>query len=174
MELKITGKNVRISDAMEKVLSTKLGKLDKFFEKEVSAKALVSASKNLQKIEVTIPIGSGIVRAEVEDADLYDATDMAVEKLARQIRKNKEKLIRKGHDTIRYENIGAEFDSDEDIQASIVRRKRLEYKPMSEEEAVMQMELLGHDFFLFHRAEDDVVCLLYLRRDGDYGIIEQE
>lgn len=174
MELKITGKNVRVTDAMENVLTTKLGKLDKFFDKEVSAKVLVSASKNLQKIEVTIPIGSSIIRSEVEDPDLYNATDMAVEKLARQIRKNKEKLIRKGHDTIRYENVGDYLAQEEGGHGEIVKRKRLGYKPMSEEEAIMQMELLGHDFFIFHRAEDDVVCILYLRGDGDYGIIEQE
>ncbi len=172
MGLTIIGKNIRVTDAMEKVLTTKLSKLDKFFENEVDVKALVSAAKNLQKIEVTIPIASTVVRAEVEDEDLYNAADMAVEKLARQIKKNKDKLIRKGHDTIRYENIANVIAEEE--EAKIVKRKRFGYKPMSEEEAILQMDLLGHDFFVFRRAEDDITCVLYIRGDGNYGILEQE
>ena len=90
---------------MEEVLTEKLSKLDKFFDTDVEARVAVSATRTTQKIEVTIPLGSGIIRSEVQDEDLYNAADLAVEKLARQLRKYKEKLIRKGHDTIRYENI---------------------------------------------------------------------
>ena len=172
MNLKMIGKNISITKAMEEVLTEKLSKLDKFFDTDVEARVAVSATRTTQKIEVTIPLGSGIIRSEVQDEDLYNAADLAVEKLARQLRKYKEKLIRKGHDTIRYENI--ETPSSDTETMEIVKRKRFVYKPMSEEEAMLQMNLLGHDFFVFRRAEDDMFCLLYISKDGNYGIIEQE
>lgn len=174
MKLTITGKNIHIGAEREKNLTTKLSRLEKYFNEDATVKAVVSKTKNLEKIEVTIPLENGFIRAEAEEDDLYNATDLAVDKLARQLRKNKEKLIRKGHDTIRYENVESVAVSEDNQEPKIVRRKKFGYKPMSEEEAVLQMEMLGHNFFIFTRDIDDSVCLIYTRSDGDYGIIEQE
>lgn len=176
MKVLITGKNIEITDAIRSQTEAKLSKLDKYFHQEINAKVAVSVIKNNQKIEVTIPTGRTVIRAEATDSDLYNAVDTVVDKLGRQLRKHKTKLMNKGHDTIRFENIeGYVPAADEpDEQAKIVKRKKFEMRPMTEDEAILQMELLGHNFFAFTHADTDTIAVLYKRKDGQYGILEAE
>lgn len=175
MRVQLTGKHINITDAIRNQTDAKLSKLDKYFNQEVTAKVSVSAIKNNQKIEVTIPVNRTVIRAEATDLDLYNAMDMVVDKLGRQMRKHKTKLMNKGHDTIRFENIEGYIPlPEETADASIIKRKKFEMRPMSEEEALLQMELLGHNFFAFTHADTDSIAVLYKRKDGHYGILEAE
>lgn len=153
----------------------KLEKLDKYLDKsdEANATVLVKIRDHRDKVEITIPLKSLILRAEESQEDFYAAIDVAVEKLERQIRKNKtrlqsQKLKEKKELVVDY--------SDEDMEEPeiIVKRKKVEVKPMDEEEAVLQMELLGHQFYLFKDAESNKPMVVYKRKDGNYGVIEAE
>jgi len=136
------------------------------------ANVVVRISGIDQIVEVTIPAKKVILRAEDRGKDLYAAIDLVTEKLERQIRKNKTKMQKKNVKN-RFEDFNVEFEAIEEATDSvIVKRKNIEVKPMNEEEAVLQMELLGHDFFVFKRDNDESVCVLYRRKDGNYGIIE--
>lgn len=177
MRVTITGKHIEITDAIRSQTEAKLSKLDKYFNQEADVKVAVSVFRNNQKIEVTIPVNRTVIRAEATDTDLYNAVDMVVDKLGRQLRKHKTKLMNKGHDTIRFENIEGYIpvaEEEEVAEAKIVKRKRFEMVPMTEEEAILQMELLGHNFFAFTHADTDTIAVLYKRKDGQYGILESE
>lgn len=177
MRVTLTGKHIDITDAIRNQTDTKLSRLDKYFKGEVDVKVAVSAFRNLQKIEVTIPVNKSVIRAEASDQDLYNAMDIVVDKLGRQLRKHKTKLMAKGHDTIRFENIEGYIplpDEKDELNGKIIRRKKFEMRPMSEEEAILQMELLGHNFFVFVNAEDNQVCVVYKRKGGTYGLIEAD
>ena len=178
MRVILSGKQIDVTEAMRNSIDTKLSRLDKYFTEEVTAKVTASAFRNLHKIEVTLPVGKTVMRAEAVDTDLYNATDIVVDKLGRQIRKHKTKLMDKGNDTIRFENIEAyvprEEEKEEELHGKIVKRKRFGFRPMSEEEAILQMELLGHNFFVFTSAETDAITVIYKRKDGNYGILEPE
>ncbi len=176
MKITVSGKNIQITDPLRSAVESKLARLEKYFNKEIEAKATLSTQKNLQKIEVTIPVNGTVLRGEEVQEDLYAAIDLVVDKLSRQLRKYKEKLKDREHETIRFENIEGftQIEMEEAPEYSIVRRKRVGMKPMMEEEAVMQMELLGHTFFVFLNAETDETNVVYKRKDGNYGIIEPE
>lgn len=173
MLVSILGRNLKVTEAMEYNFENKLSRLDKYFVEEVEAKVTVSHQKNLMKVEVTIPFRTGIIRAEATDLDLYNGLDIVIEKLQKQLSKQKQRMLRKPSDTIRYESI-EEFATPEgeEEELKIVKRKVFEYKPMSEEDAILQMELLGHDFFVFDNFETEKVTVLYKRKDGHYGLIE--
>ncbi|MZQ75893.1 MAG: ribosome-associated translation inhibitor RaiA [Peptoclostridium sp.] len=177
MKVTVSGKNIQITDALQSSVETKLSKLEKYFNKEIEATATLSTQKNLQKIEVTIPVDGSILRGEEVQENLYVAIDLVVDKLARQLRKYKEKLQTKEHKTIRFENIEpyvVEEGEEAKAESKIVRRKRIGLKPMMEEEAVLQMELSGQDFYVFINAETDETNVVYKRKAGNYGIIEPE
>lgn len=177
MRVTLTGRNIEVTDAIRNQTDAKLSKLDKYFNQEADVKVAVSTVRNQQKIEVTIPVNKTVIRAEAADQDLYNAMDLVVDKLGRQLRKHKTKLMNKGHDTIRFENIEGYIPRPEEKleeQPKIVKRKRFEMHPMSEEEAILQMELLGHEFFAFTHADTDSLAVLYKRKDGHYGILEVE
>lgn len=171
MKVIISGRNINISDALRDTVESKLAKLDKFFHKELEAQVTLSVEKNRHIIEVTIPVNGSILRAEESTDDMYSSIDKVVDKLIRQLRKQKSKLENRinKYETIRFENIKEEEDKEE---FKIVRTKRFAIKPMSSEEAVLQMELLGHSFYVFVDAETDDVNVVYKRRDGNYGLIE--
>lgn len=172
MKIIFSGKNIEISDAVKEHTEKKLGKLDKFFQSEPEGYVKMENAKNRQIIEVTINLpNSTIIRAEEEGQDLYSALDRAVDVLERQIRKNKTKLQKKykNNDTIRFENIVEEMPEEE---AKVVKKKRFTVKPMSTEEAILQMELLRHNFFVYVNAESEEVEIVYQRKDGNYGLIE--
>lgn len=173
MNVTVSGKNLEITDALRDNVMAKLEKFGKFFKEDTEAQATLSVQKNRQIIEITIPINGSILRVEEATDDMYTSMDKALDKLNRQIQKHKTKLEKryKGHDTIRFEYIPDIPDRDVQ-QPSVVRTKRFAVKPMDTEEAILQMELLGHSFFVYTNADTDDVNVVYKRKDGNYGLIE--
>ncbi len=176
MKFAIHGKNVKVTPAIKAYIEEKIGRLDKFLTdaESITAKVVVRVHNNQQIVEITIPIKGIILRAEERNENLYAAIDLVSEKLERQVKKNKTKL----KDKIDYEMLQSfkqtTVDEEEPEKAQIVRRKKLEMKPMDEEEAILQMDLLGHDFFVYHDYKIDAICVLYRRKDGKYGLIVTE
>ena len=174
MKFNIRGSKDILDESVKNYVETKIGKLDKYFENpdEITANILVKESGIKETIEVTIPIKKAILRAEDSNKDIYAAIDLVLEKLERQIRKNKTKIKHKTNK----ENIDVFIDfeiTEEEVNNNkIIKRKKVENKPMDEEEAILQMDLLGHDFFIFKNISTDNVAVVYRRKDGDYGIIE--
>lgn len=173
MEVLIRGDKVNITESMSNYVNEKLSKLDKYMNTEsLRANVVVKIRNYTQKIEVTIPLKTLILRAEEEQQDFYMAVDLVISKLERQIRKNKDKLIKKekkGNKEFKMEEI-IPIESNENI----IKRKKIDIKPMDEEEAILQMELLGHNFYLYKDSETNTVSVIYKRKDGGYGIIESE
>ncbi len=176
MKIIVSGKNVEVTSALRDTVESKLEKLDKYFNNELEAQATLSVEKNRQTIEVTIPINGSILRAEESTEDMYSAIDNVVDKLTKQLRRYKNKLEDKNrYKTIRFENIPPYKENEQESEESkIVKTKRFAMKPMDAEEAVLQMELLGHNFYVFSDAETDEVNVVYKRKDGNYGLIEPE
>ena len=175
MKITLRGKNIEITEAIEEKVSEKLSKLDKYFivSENVEAKVLVRTYPYGQKIEVTIPTEYVLLRAEVVDSDLYTAMDLVVDKLEGQIRKYKTRLSRKSKDNKLAFNLSSieDVETDDDV---LVKVKSITPKPMDMEEAIMQMELIGHSFFVYRDTETDAISIVYRRNDGDYGLIETE
>jgi len=176
MKCNIRGDKLKVTDAIRAYIEEKIGKLDKYFKtEEITSNVLIKVRGNKQIIEVTIPTNKYILRSEVEDDDLYAAIDLASEKLESQIRKNKTKLQHRINESINKEfNFDYELETEEEKEKTIVKRKNIETKPMDEEEAILEMELLGHDFFVYKDMDKESVCVLYKRKDGNYGLIETE
>lgn len=176
MKFNIRGNKVEVTDAIKSYIETKIGKLDKYFEnpEEVTANVVVRVRGTEQIVEVTIPAKKMILRGEENHKDLYAAIDLVTDKLERQIRKNKTRMYHKNNKANMIDFIvDFEIENDENIEEeTIVKRKQIEMKPMSEEEAILQMELLGHQFFIFNEVNTGATCVLYKRKDGNYGIIE--
>ena len=154
----------------------KLSKLDKYFivSENVEAKVLVRTYPYGQKIEVTIPTEYVLLRAEVVDQDLYNAIDLVIDKLEGQIRKYKTRLNRKSKDNKLAFNLASIEPLDDEEEDVLVKTKTITPKPMDMEEAIMQMELIGHSFFVYRDTETDAISIVYRRNDGDYGLIETE
>ncbi len=176
MNIIIRGSKLEVTDAMESYAKEKLERLNKYLEDIDNIKATVVAKVHghLNTVEVTIPLKNFILRAEEVQDDYYAAIDTVIDKLERQIRKNKTRIA----SSKRKETKDFAFDYIEEIEDTpvekIVKRKKIEVKPMDEEEAILQMELLGHEFYLFKDAETNKPMLVYKRKDGNYGIIEAE
>lgn len=172
MKIIYTGKNIEISEALKEQTEKKMKKLEKFFNEEVEAHVKFENAKNRQIMEVTIHLPKTIIRAEEEASDLYTAIDKAVDVLEIQVKKNKAKLQKrfKNNDTIRFDTI-AEPEAKEE-ESKVVKKKRFTLKPMSTEEAILQMELLRHNFFVFVNQDTEDVDIVYKRKDGNYGLIE--
>lgn len=175
MKINVFGKNVALTDALKNTVDKKVGKLDKFFHQDVEVKVVLSVEKNRQNVEITIPFNGTILRADETSTDIYYSIDDAVDVIERQIRKHKTKLQSKKHtgESIKFENIDPLYDYEEDA-VKIVKTKRFAIKPMSIEEAVLQMDLLRHSFFVFLNADTEEVNVVYKRKDGNYGLIEPE
>ncbi len=174
MELNIRGNKVTITKAMKSQIEEKLSRIDKYFENPESITAYVNikVDKLSQIIEVTIPTKKFTLRAEESHEDLYSAIDLVVDKLERQIRKNKTRLNDKYKNLDVLElNLNFDVNEDEVEDKKIVKRKNIEMKPMDEDEAILQAELLGHDFFVFKNVDEECVSVLYKRKDSSYGII---
>jgi putative sigma-54 modulation protein len=173
MEILIRGSKLDITDSMKDYVKEKLSKLDKYLvDQTAKANVLVKVHNYLQKVEVTIPLKTLILRAEEEQQDFYAAVDLVINKLERQIRKNKAKLQKREKNKTKEFNIDDIIPIEEDEK--IVKHKKIDYKPMSSDEAILQMELLGHDFYVYKDSETNNVCVLYKRKDGGYGVIEGE
>ena len=175
MDIIIRGSKLEITEAMESYAKEKLTKLDKYIEdQEAKATVVVKVSGHLHKVEVTIPLRSLILRAEESQEDFYAAIDLVIDKLERQIRKNKTRIASSKKKEVRdfAYNYIEEIEDEEDEEPSVVKRKKIDLKPMDEEEAILQMELLGHSFYLYKDSETNNATLVYKRKDGNYGIIE--
>ena len=173
MKMNIRGSRVKITSAINDYIEAKIGKLDKYLENpdDVTANVVVKVKGKDQTVEVTIPMKKLILRAEDTHNDLYAAIDLVSEKLERQIRKNKTRMKKRVKE-ITDINIDFKVDKEEDEKGRIVKRKLVETKPMNEEEAILQMNLLGHDFFVFTNEATNQINILYRRKDTNYGIIE--
>lgn len=176
MKITLRGKNIEITEAIEEKVSEKLSKLDKYFivSENVEAKVLVRTYPYGQKIEVTIPTEYVLLRAEVVDQDLYNAIDLVIDKLEGQIRKYKTRLNRKSKDNKLAFNLALIEPLEDEEEDVLVKTKTITPKPMDMEEAIMQMELIGHSFFVYRDTETDAISIVYRRNDGDYGLIETE
>jgi putative sigma-54 modulation protein len=174
MKISIYSKNLQLTDALREASIKKLRRLDKFFQQDIEAKVVLSIEKKIHKVEVTIPFNGRIVRVEEYSDDMYNALDEAVESLEQQIRKYKTKLQNKRHsnESIKFENIEPLEDEEEEFK--VVKTKRFAIKPMNIEEAILQMDLLKHNFFVFLNADTDEVNVVYRRKDANYGLIEPE
>ena len=177
MKIALRGDKIKITDAMQEYAKEKLERLDKYLDnsENVSANLVVKVQNYKQKVEVTIPLKNFILRAEEVQDDFYAAVDTVVDKIERQIRKNKTKLqSKKIKDSKEIVFDYIEDYKEEDNEEIIVKRKKIEVKPMSEEEAIIQMDLLGHQFYLFKDADTMKPALVYKRNDGQYGVIETD
>ncbi|HLU83636.1 MAG TPA: ribosome-associated translation inhibitor RaiA [Trueperaceae bacterium] len=169
----LIGRNLEITDAMRQYTEDKLSKLDRFSDQIVDARVTMSHdnnqdSANPNKVEVQVNVPNGIIRAEERSADMYAAIDLVVDKLERQLKRFKGRLIAK-----RSEAAPQVVEPEPEQEApSIVRVKRHVMRPMAPEDAAVQMEALGHEFYVFRNIETDLVTVIYLRTDGDYGLIE--
>ena len=174
MKFIISGKNMDITEALRSAVEDKLSKLEKYFTSETEVHVTLSVEKDRQKIEVTIPVKGNIIRSEQVSNDMYVSIDLVEEIIERQLKKYKNKIIDKHQSAgnFKQEFIEKEYVDDEEIQ--IVRSKKFDIKPMYPEDACIQMELLGHNFYVFVNAETDQVNVVYKRKGGTYGIMEPD
>ena len=174
MRITISGRNIDLTDGLKGAVEEKLSKLEKYFTPDTDVYVTLSVEKERQKIEVTIPVKGNIIRSEQVSNDMYVSIDLVEEVIERQLKKYKTKIISKqqAESNLRQEFIEKETSSDEDIK--IIRSKKFGMKPMYPEDACVQMELLGHTFFVFRNAETDEVNVVYKRKNNTYGLIEPE
>ena len=172
MNINIRGDKLDVTESIKNYIKEKLTKLDKYFENpsQIDAHVIIRAKNGEEVIEVTIPTARYTLRAEEKNSDLYAAIDLVIDVLERQIRKNKTKLNKHREEIQEFAYIPEEDEEYADDNL-IVKRKTITSKPMSEEEAVLQMELLDHDFFVFKNADEECFSVVYRRKDGNYGII---
>ena len=176
MKINISSKNYPMSEKLSNYIEKKLGKLDKYFNEDVTANVVVSKLRDVPKFEATINAKQAVFRAEMANDSIYDAVDMATEKLANQMSKLKGKLEAryKENKALKLEFIPEPESETFDEEMVIVRRKQVELEPMVAEEAVLQMEMLGHDFFVFLDMDTDAVSVVYKRKGNAYGLIETD
>ncbi len=175
MKFIISGKNFDVTEALKERVNKKLGKLEKFFNSGTEAHVTMSVQKNRHILEVTVPSNGITLRAEVAGDDMYGCIDKAEDILERQIRKNKTRLEKRLHSgAFRPENFNADVHVEEETDFHVMRTKRFAVKPMPVDEAILQMNLLGHEFFMFSNAQTNQVNVVYKRKNGGYGLIEPE
>ena len=174
MKITISGKNIDVTQGLRAAVEDKLAKLEKYFTPDTVCNVTLGVEKERQKMEVTIPMKGHIIRAEQQSDDMYVTIDLVVDVLEAQLKKYRKKLINKQQnaDSLRKEFVEEETTDDEEIR--IVRAKKFGMKPMFPEDACVQMELLGHNFFVFSNAETGEVNVVYKRKDKSYGLIEPE
>lgn len=176
MNFIISGKNIEVTPGLKDSVTSKLGKLERYFTPDTEIIVTLSVEKDRQKIEVTIPVKGDIIRSEQTSTDMYVSIDLVEEVIERQLRKYKNKLIARHQEGSAFKQEFFEeepaIDSNDEIQ--IVRTKKFGIKPMFPEDACVQMELLGHDFFVFSNAETEEVNVVYKRKNGTFGLIEPE
>jgi len=172
LKISIRGDKIEVTKAIKEHIEEKISKLDKYFEnsEEIKCNVIIRVKNNNQTVEVTIPTSRFTIRSEESHNDLYAAVDLIIDKLERQIRKNKTRL-KKIYKSVPEFEMNLDYEGLEEPEEKIVKRKNIISKPMDEEEAIMQMELLNHDFFAFKNLDENCVSVLYLRKDGSYGIM---
>ncbi|MDD3219729.1 MAG: ribosome-associated translation inhibitor RaiA [Lachnospiraceae bacterium] len=174
MNFIISGKNIDVTDGLKSAVQDKLGKLERYFTPETEIVVTLSVEKERQKIEVTIPMKGSIIRSEQVSNDMYVSIDLVEEVIERQLRRYKKKIIDKQKESGNLQQAYMDKDYDEEEDVKIIRTKKFGIKPMYPEDACVQMELLGHNFFVFCNAETDEVNVVYKRKGNTYGLIEPE
>ena len=175
MKFIISGKNIEVTEGIKAAVEEKLGRLDKYLVDDTIINVTLSVQKGRQKIEVTIPMKGHIIRAEEDSEDMYVSIDLVVDVIERQIRRYKTKLMNQKLSGTEFKKEFFEVDDDaQDEEIKIVRSKKFAIKPMDVEEACVQMELIGHTFFVFRNADTFEVNVVYKRKDGTFGLIEPE
>lgn len=176
MRITISGRNIELTDGLKAAVEDKIGKLEKYFTPDTDVFVTLSVEKERQKIEVTIPVPGHIIRSEQVSNDMYVSIDLVEEVIERQLRKYKNKLVAREQEggNFKQEFFDAEDNIEDDGEIKIVRTKKFGFKPMYPEDACVQMELLGHDFYVFCNAESDEVNVVYRRKNGTFGLIEPE
>ncbi len=174
MKFIISGKNIEVTDGLRSAVSDKLGKLERYFTPDTTVYVTLSVEKERQKIEVTVPVKKGIIRSEQVSNDMYVSIDLVEEVIERQLRKYKEKLIDKQQSSANFRKEFIENETEPLEEIRIVRNKHFDVKPMYPEDACVQMELLGHNFYVFINAETDEMNVVYKRKGNTYGLIEPE
>lgn len=174
MKIIIVGKNMDVTPALESAIREKLGKLERFFASDIEVRVTLQVQKDRQTIEVTIPVKDDIIRSEQTSNDMYVSLDLAEEVIERQLKKYKNRIIDRHHagGAFKDEYLQKDYADDEDIK--IVRKKVFDMKPMYPEDACVEMELLGHNFYVFCNAETEKINVVYKRKGGTYGLIEPE
>ena len=174
MRYTITGRNVDVTPGLRSAIEEKIGKLDRYFNPDTEVIVTLSVQKGKQKIEVTIPVKGNIIRAEESSSDMYVSIDLVEEIIERQLKKYKRKLIDKKQSAQSFSELFLTEEAAVDEEIQIVKAKRFAINPMDPEEACVQMELLGHNFYVFLNAETEEVNVVYKRKNGTYGLIEPE
>lgn len=174
MKFIISGKNIDVTEGLRTAVEDKIGKLEKYFTPDTEAQVTLSVEKERQKIEVTIPVKGNIIRSEQVSNDMYVSIDLVEEVIERQLKKYKNKIVEKQQAAASFQKAFIENDYQEDDEIKIVRTKKFDIKPMYAEDACIQMELLGHNFYVFCNAETEQVNVVYKRKGGTYGLIEPE
>ena len=175
MKFIIVGRNIEVTPGLRAAVEEKIGKLDKYFNPDTEVHVTLSVEKDRQKIEVTIPVKGSIIRSEQVSNDMYVSIDLVEEVIERQLKKYRTKLVTKQQSAasvFKQDFLDAASDDDEEIK--IIRSKKFDMKPMYPEDACVQMELLGHDFFVFINADTEDFSVVYKRKDGNYALIEPE
>ena len=174
MKFIISGKNITVSQELRTAVEDKLGKLERYFTPDTEVIVTLSVEKERQKIEVTIPVKGNIIRSEQVSNDMYVSIDLVEEVIERQLRKYKNKIVDKQQAAANFQKEYIDKDYEEEDEVKIIRTKKFGIKPMYPEDACVQMELLGHNFFVFYNAETDQVNVVYKRKGNTYGLIEPE
>lgn len=174
MKIDIVGRNVEVTPGLKAAVEEKIGKLEKYFNADTEAHVTLSVEKDRQKIEVTIPVKGNIIRSEQVSNDMYVSIDLVEEIIERQLKKYKTKIVDKQQSAGAFSKQYVENDYMDEEEVKIVRTKKFDIKPMYPEDACIQMELLGHNFFVFINAETDQVSVVYKRKADTYGLIEPE
>ena len=174
MKFIIVGRNIEVTPGLRAAVEEKIGKLDKYFNPDTEVHVTLSVEKERQKIEVTIPVKGSIIRSEQVSNDMYVSIDLVEEIIERQLKKYKNKIVDKQQAVASFSKAYVENDYTDDEEIKIVRTKKFDIKPMYPEDACIQMELLGHSFFVFCNAETDQVNVVYKRKGDTYGLIEPE
>ncbi len=174
MQYIISGKNIEVTDGLKAAIEDKIGKLERYFTPETEVHVTLSVEKERQKIEITIPMKGNTVRAEQVSNDMYVSIDLVEEIIERQLRKYKNKIVEKQQAAVGLSKAFIDEDIEDDDSIEIIRTKRFAVKPMDPEEACLQMELLGHNFFVFRNVQTDEVNVVYKRKGNTFGLIEPE
>ena len=174
MKFIISGKNITVTEGLKTAVQDKLSKLERYFTPDTEVVVTLSVEKERQKIEVTIPVKGNIIRSEQVSNDMYVSIDLVEEVIERQLRKYKNKIVDKQQAAANFQKAYLDKDYEEDEEVKIIRTKKFGIKPMYPEDACVQMELLGHNFFVFLNAETEEVNVVYKRKGNTYGLIEPD
>ena len=173
MKIVVTGKNISVSDKIQTAIEKKFQKLEKYFSEDVKANIVIHPEKAKVKLEATVVAKGTIFRAENVSQDVFDCIDIVAEKLSGQVSKYKDKMIKKNksNESVRFEMVP---ETEEHDEGRVVKTKKFHLSPMTVDEAILQMQLLQHNFFVFLNVETDSVSVVYTRADGDYGVLDTE